>query len=259
MQFRWKSSVLSALVFVVLAVCTSGCNVFGALAYKMNGPDAVKAEYVPPHEPILVLAESYGQANDLQPYADQLAVLVRKDLKAHDVGPIVDDTKLLELRSDKSREFDKMKIPDVGRAVGAKQVVYIDLRECSFESNPGSDMFQGSIDARVRVVDVSTGITRWPDVGGGKPFHAKTDYVRQDARDTPLAVRNMMLEDLAGAISRKFYDTKPDSGLRSNAICPFSGTGSASSTWRSTSCISSRNRFTSSPMKIGGRFLNFGR
>jgi hypothetical protein len=181
------------------------------------GPDTVPAQYVPPKEPMLVLAESYGQANDLQPYADQLAVMVRNDLKAHGVAPLVDDTKLLALRSDRAREFDKMKIPDVGRAVGAKQVVYIDLRECTFESNPGSDMFQGSIEAKVRVVDVSTGQTRWPDVGGGHPFHAKTDYVRRDARDTPVAVRNLMLEDLAGAIARAFYDTKPDSSKPTSA------------------------------------------
>ena len=195
----------------LFALFLTGCNIFGALAYKAMGPDKIPADYSPPKEPILVMAESYGQANDLQPFADQLAVMVGNNLHAHNVGPIVDDSKLFSLRSDRAQKFGKMKIPDVGRAVGAKQVVYIDLRQCTLESNPGSDMFQGTVDAKVRVVDVETGKTRWPDVGDGQPFHAKTEYVRRDARETALAVRNLMLEDLALAISRKFYDVKPES------------------------------------------------
>ena len=208
-------SVVFLTLGLSLAACCAGCNVFGAIAYKTMGPEAVPAAYVPPKELMLVHAE--GRANDMQPFADQLAVMVANDLKLHHVAPLVDDTKLYALRSNKAAEFSKMIIPDVGRAVGAKQVVYIDLRECSFESNPGSDMFQGSVDARVRVVDVATGVTRWPDIGGSQPFTAKTDYVRRDARETPLAVRNMMLEDLAGAISRKFYETKPESSKPTGA------------------------------------------
>ena len=67
------------------------------------------------------------------------------------------------------------------------------------------------IEPKVRIVDVETSQTKWPSVSDGQPFAATTDYTRKEARDTPLAVRNMMLEDLSGAISRLFYDFKPNS------------------------------------------------
>ncbi len=209
MRFEISNHLLHRLVILFL-LTSSGCNIMSALAYKTMGPNVIPAEYAPPKEPTLVLAESYGQSNDLQPYADQLGNLVTKELAAHKVAPLIDDTKLMALRGEKAGGYDKMKIPDVGKAVGAKQVVYIDLRQCGIESVPGSDLFQGSIEATVRVVDVATGQTRWPDVGDSHPFKKKTEFTRRDARDTPLAMRNMMLEDLAGAVSRLFYDVKPE-------------------------------------------------
>jgi hypothetical protein len=123
----------------------------------------------------------------------------------------VDQAKLTDLRMSKGRDFENLKIPEVGRAVGAKQVMYVDLQECNFDNVAGSDMFRGSIKANVRIVDVTTGQTKWPDVGDGHPFAAQTDFTRKEARDTPLAVRNMMLEDLAAAVARLFYDYKPES------------------------------------------------
>jgi hypothetical protein len=188
----------------------SACNILGAVAYKTLGPNEVAPEYKPPQEPMLVLAESYGKTADLQPAADELAALLGEELKAHKVAPLVAQAKLMELRNGHGKEFDKMKIPEVGRAVGAKQVLYVDLQACEVDGMPGSDMIQGKIAAKVRVVDVETGKTRWPDVGDGYEFKQPSDYVRKEQRDTPLAVRNQMLEDLASAIARLFYGYRPD-------------------------------------------------
>jgi len=210
MQSKSSTAYCLLSTFFSLLLFLNGCNIMGALAYKTMGPNKIPAEYTPLKEPTLVLAESYGQANDLQPYADQLGNLVAKELLAHKVAPLVDDSKLMTLRGEKANGYDKMKIPDVGRAVGAKQIIYIDLRQCAIESVQGSDMFQGAIEANVRVVDVATGQTRWPDVGDSHPFKSKTEFTRRDARDTPLAVRNIMLENLAEAIARLFYEVKPD-------------------------------------------------
>jgi hypothetical protein len=205
-----RSFVPCAICCLMLAALGSGCNLLSAIAYKTVGPGKIPAEYVPPQEPMLVLTESYHQANDLQPFADQLGLLLQKELETHKVAPLVDPAKLAALKAEKGRDFEKMRIPEIARALGARQVMYVDLQECSFDAVDGAQVFQGAIKAKVRVVDVATAETRWPGVGDGHLFATKTEYVRRDARDTPLLVRNMMLEDLAGAISRLFYDFKPD-------------------------------------------------
>ena len=207
----WLLPTVCCLLLTAYCLLLPGCNVLSAIAYKTYGPMKIPAEYKPPQEPMLVLAESYHQSNDLQPYADQLTMLVELELTRNKVAPLVDQAKLTALRNQMGRDFENMKIPDVGRAVGAKQIMYIDLQECNFDSVAGSEMFRGSIKAKVRIVDVETSQTKWPSVSDGQPFAATTDYTRKEARDTPLAVRNMMLEDLAGAISRLFYDFKPNS------------------------------------------------
>src|SRR5947209_17437620 len=120
--------LLSAYCLLPTAFCSlSGCNIGGALAYKVLGPTKVKADYAPPKEPLLVLVENYRHSADLQPAADQLGNLVVEDLKAHKVGPIVDSNALYTLRSERPNEYQKMKIPDIARYVGAKQVIYVDL------------------------------------------------------------------------------------------------------------------------------------
>src|SRR5256885_8044222 len=196
--------LLHCLLPTAYCLLLCGCNIVGAVAAKVLGNPPVKPEYAVPQEPMLVLVESYGRSNDLQPAADELANLLAAELKEHKVAPLIEGDQLLALRSERPAEFNAMKIPDVGKALGATQVLYVDLRQCDVNSIPGADVINGKIEAKVRVVDVATGQTKWPSTGEGHTMRAETDYVRNEARQTPLAVRNQMLEDLALAIGQLF-------------------------------------------------------
>jgi hypothetical protein len=189
---------------------TCGCQIVGAVAGKALGPTKVKPEYAFPQEPMLVLAEAYGRANELQPAADELANELADELRQHKVAPLVPGDRLLALRSERPDEFNQMKIPDVGRALGAAQVLYVDLKQCEVDGVPGADVIYGRIEAKVRIVDVATGQTKWPNTGDGHVLRSDTEYVRKEAHQTPLAVRNQMLQDLAAAIARLFYEYQPD-------------------------------------------------
>jgi hypothetical protein len=134
-----------------------------------------------------------------------LAALITDRLSENKVGPMISTEKLVTMRTERANEFGKMKIPDIGRALGAKQVIYINLKECDMEGIIGSNDIRGTIAAAVRVVDVASGQTKWPDVGDGKEFTSSTAYTRKDARDTEETIRNMMLDDLADDISILFY------------------------------------------------------
>jgi hypothetical protein len=203
-------STFVLVVALVLLLGSGGCNVLGAIAYKTVGPSKIPPEYKPPQEPMLVLAESYSHSEQLQPAADQLTNLLVDELKTNKVAPLIEPDKLLSLRSDRAAEFAKMKIPDVGRALGAKQILYVDLQECDVNATAGSDSLRGIVSANVRVVDVATGKTKWPLAGASHPIKADTNYVRKEARDTPMSIRNQMLDDLSGAIARLFYEYSPD-------------------------------------------------
>jgi hypothetical protein len=193
-------------------VLLTSCTAVGAIAGKVLGPSKVTPEYVPPPtEPLLVLAEGLGErGGDLEPAADELARLVSEDLKRHKVAPIVPEDKLVELRSARAAEYPGMTVMQIGKAVGAKQVICVDLKAADLTALPGSDVMQGHVWARVKVVDVETGRTRWPTTGDGHELNTPTEYIRDNARGTPLAMREQMIQDLAGAIARLFYTYEPE-------------------------------------------------
>ena len=52
-------SLTAILALGAVAMFCVGCNVANAVAYKVSGPPAVDAKYVPAQEPMLVLVENY--------------------------------------------------------------------------------------------------------------------------------------------------------------------------------------------------------
>lgn len=204
--FRAASCILHAAVLL-----SSGCNIAGALAYKVVGPPEVQAEYKPPQEPLLVLVENFQNPGQLQSVSDELASAITQEIVANKAAPTIDPGLVVNYRSEHPSEYKKMRIPEIGKAVGARQIVYVDLQRCDVTSVPGADTLSGHIAAKVRVVDADTGATRWPNTGDGQPFNASTDYIRRDAADTGLTMRNQMVNDLSVAVGRLFYKYKPDS------------------------------------------------
>lgn len=203
MQNCWNQMRMVGLLACLLL---SGCQLVGAVGDKVFGPGTNPPDYAPPKDqPLLVLVENYRSPGYLQQPSDQLAALITDRLSENKVGPMISTEKLVTMRTERANEFGKMKIPDIGRALGAKQVIYINLKECDMEGIIGSNDIRGTIAAAVRVVDVASGQTKWPDVGDGKEFTSSTAYTRKDARDTEETIRNMMLDDLADDISILFY------------------------------------------------------
>ena len=193
------------IVGLFACLLLSGCNIVGAVGDKIFGPGTNPAEYTPPKDqPLLVLVENYHRPGDLQQPSDQLAALITDRLSQNKVGPMISTEKLVAMRTERAGDFGKMKIPDIGRALGAQQVIYVNLKRCDMEGIIGSNDIRGSVAAAVRVVDVASGQTKWPDVGDGKEFTSSSAYTRKDARDTEETIRNAMLDDLADTIAILF-------------------------------------------------------
>jgi hypothetical protein len=212
--FRRFSHCLLPTAYCLLALSLSGCNIGGALAYKFFGPTKEPAEYTPPKDrPLVVVVENYHNPADLQQPADQLAAMISDKLEVVKIAPIIPTEKVVALRTEKGAAFDKMKIPDIGRAVGARQVVYVNLKQCSIEHILGADDIRCNIDAFVKVVDVDTGATKWPDTGDGKEFPIHTDYNRSEGHRTEESVRDGVLDDLSTSIAVLFFAHQPDSEL----------------------------------------------
>ena len=198
-------------IFALMAMMNSGCaSALGTLSYGIFGPAANPAKYVLPKEPTLVLVENYRNPSAAEFDADQVASEVTDDLKKNNVAPIVDLDKLLAIRDADPNKYRTMKIQDIGRAVGAKQIVYVDLVAAAVELDPSQRALHGKAAARVRVVEVASGDTRWPaGMAEGYPVESEIPYNDADPR-IATAMNGQMISELSEQIGNLFHEWKPE-------------------------------------------------
>jgi hypothetical protein len=204
---RWiqASLILSAIALM------SGCDAGGAAMYQFFGADAVPAQYVPPKQPTLVLVENYRIPGGDESDDDLIAQEVGDELKEHKVVPLVDLDKLVMIRDSDPEKFRARSILDLGRAVGAGQVVYVDVTECQVQTDSSLSAIAGKVAVRVRVVDVASGETRWPlDSAQGHPISIEIPFNRADP-DKADSMHAELIAKLSDSIAKLFYSWQPDS------------------------------------------------
>jgi hypothetical protein len=219
---RAAASLLTAALLSALLLAPAGCNIVGAgavIGQKVFGPAAIDPVYTLGPDPVLVLVENYrnpvGALSDSEEVTQFIVEQLRENLKVDKDKPakinVIDPGKLLEYRNAHPNEYAKMKIPEVGRALGAKQVLYVDLVVSGVDITPGSELLRGRFNAVVKVVDVATGQSRWPnDIIDGFPVTWESKPQRPTDAVYPAAVRERALRVGANHVARLFYKWKPD-------------------------------------------------
>lgn len=201
---RARTLLLVGLMFA----CASGCNILG-FASQAIGPPPVEAQYII-DGPLLILAEDYRDPDASYVESEQLEQYVYYELTTNGVGPVIEPGKLSEFRATNSRRLRSMSVADIGRALGANEVLYIHVERGSLQLAQGSEMLKGSASARVKLIESHTAALLWPaDTPGGRYVSVETPMVREEEGVTETYVRQGMQRALAAQIARFFYKYKP--------------------------------------------------
>jgi hypothetical protein len=188
----------------------SGCAVLGVATYKLAGPPANPAKYTPAKTPLLILVENYRHQTSVNAHADLLARQLFGAAAAHDIAPLVPLEELQALRDAKPLEYPTMPVNRIAQAVGASQVMYVQLQTSDVEPILGGEGYNGSATATVKMIDASTGETLWPtDMSEGYPVSASTKMGTKSG-STPMAVRQKLYGQLTEQISHLFYKWSPE-------------------------------------------------
>jgi hypothetical protein len=197
---------------LLLALC--GCQPAAVAIYKLRGPDPVDPVYVLEQAPTVVVVENFQQSGATMADAERIAYFIEKDLKSADkkpVVPVVESEKVYDLRGREPVKYQKMKIGEIGKAVGAKQVVYVDLLGSGVQQMMGSDIMRGAAGGRVKVIDSETGATLWPvEATDGYPVQIETKIRRPSDAASPMTVREETLEKFGTAVGRLFHKWQPE-------------------------------------------------
>jgi hypothetical protein len=76
---------------------------------------------------MLVLVENFRSGSTAELDADMLTRYLNDELTAHNIAPIIEFEQLATLRTDTTKNFREMSIDAIGRTLGAKQILYVDL------------------------------------------------------------------------------------------------------------------------------------
>jgi Peptidoglycan-synthase activator LpoB len=206
--------ITSIVLLIALTLPVVGCNVLGVAAYKLSGPTKVPAQHELGATPTLVLAERSRDAFQATTVdADRLARVISNQLQATGKLTIVSQDELDRVRATRLSDFNTMSTKDIAKAVGAKQVLYVDLRQIKVEATAGDDLFKGNSVAAVRVIDTETSEVVWPvGASDGAPVFFETKPIGKSSRQASLS-RAATVDGLGEKIAKMFYAWMPENEM----------------------------------------------
>jgi hypothetical protein len=198
--------VIQLCVSLLLGGVSSGCVAIAAIASKASPPPTVPAEYKPARQLTLVLVESYANPDLYEVESERIARDVTDAFVEHKSFPVVPAQKLMEYKANKGSEFSKMNVRDIAAALGAKQVIYVNLRTFTADPAIGSETTRGEAAAHVTLVDADTGHTLWPrDSSEGREISYKTPALSEEGASRA-SVQQQLYQHMSEQIVRLFSD-----------------------------------------------------
>jgi hypothetical protein len=181
-----------AAVLIALSALVVGCNIVLPVAYIVEGPGTIDAQYTLPDRKTLVYIDD--RANIVNPTTLRAIIaetttqlLMEKAKITSTLNPR--DAIALVSRSDRNSEL--LSIQDIGEMAGAEQIVYVEMY--AFAPSPDGYTPQPYASCQVRVIDITNRTRLFPD-----PANQETPSVQVTAR-TP-AVNPEVFNSRASAL-----------------------------------------------------------
>ena len=191
------------------ACMIGGCNIVGPVVAVAAGPPKVEARHTLANVPTVVFIDDrknlVSPTNLRRAIADRATQeLMLNELVTTTINP--QDAILIASRSDKAS--DLMDIEAVGRAVGAHQVIYVQIT--MFAETPDGFTPVPTAAANVKVIDVTNHQRVFPgnDMADGYPVKhsgAPVDPSLYASRPTRQKINESLASELGDQIAKLFY------------------------------------------------------
>jgi len=215
-----RIALVAALRFTACAVVAAvmcSCNILSPAAFLAFGETKTPAMYELEDRPTVVFVDDRNNAIPINAsrIRRRIADDVTRELMAHElVSLTISPRDAMALARRRDREGDLMSMEAIGEAVGAEQLIYIEMLS-----------FRGSVDnmtprpgamCRVKVIDIVARTRAFPPVGG------ESDWQEVGALGVPMSLelyrnsegRRQIEVSLSAAIADKvtklFYKHVPD-------------------------------------------------
>jgi hypothetical protein len=211
----FRMCIVLALQSAALGALTS-CNIVAPAAYIIEGPGTIDPQYVLADRPTVVFVDDRG--NLLSPAAlrRDIALKVSEDLMVHECisePNMIRPTDAMTVARTNDSASKLMSIDDIGRSVGAQQIIYVEVK--AFQRSPDNFSPRPYALTHVRVVDIEnrTRLFPAPDDSGSSAPAVPVQTVMQpitgseyDSRSSELAVYKALALEVGRDIGELFYE-----------------------------------------------------
>ena len=153
---RNSSAVLGLSCAALLIACVAGCGMqAGTLFYFLGAGrlHTVEAEFALTEGPLLILVDDLNERLTWGPARDRIAEELAKELLEHEAAAKIIAPQTLKRHRRTQAGFDDLKCTQVGRLVGADQVLWIDVQAFYAEEEVHDTTQAASLAVTVRVIN----------------------------------------------------------------------------------------------------------
>lgn len=201
----------------VLSILFSGlsfmpaCNILGAGAFIVAGPPKRDAAYVLPKDrPTVVVVDDRRNVVNPTPLRKEIADQVAQELLDRElVATVIDPRDAMAAMAREDRYNEPMAMDEIGRAVGADVVIYIDMLR--FTNTPDGQTPRPVANGAVRVIDVVNRTRLFPAGDGdadGRPVQAMLNELDPSVfrtRSSSNKVYRQLAETFGREVAKLFY------------------------------------------------------
>jgi len=198
---------LTVMFILGAALVSGGCQIPGLLGTPTRHEKKIPAEYdLTEHteEKILVLVEQPAYLNAGTNLRYYITNAMNRDIVLRiKIEPemLVDYSELSHLRSGRS-DFAQLSKAEVGKAIGADMVLYVDIDSYQLRQMPDEGYLNGFLSGRAVLLETKTGGQLWPTGGGSKIIKVGFDV---ENRSEDIAVKRLAMA-FAYCTVRYLYD-----------------------------------------------------
>ncbi len=197
-----------AMLGVIIAVTMAGCNILGPVFLLAHGPPKIYREHTLDKEKkIAILIDDPGgriPRTQLRIIMGEEAeqILLNKNL----VADAISARSTIAVAA-QARGGEPPSIAAIGRTVGADQVIWVGIESFSLSSD--GQIYEPTVVATVKLIDVASDSRIWPASGAGYPLVIKRSMRTRDPPKSRSEAEQVHIElaRFAGrGIAELFYD-----------------------------------------------------
>ncbi len=213
-----RATTAWALVITAsVAAFLSACNILQPAAYLAMGQPKAPAKYVLENRPTVVFVDDRNNAIPINSSRVRRAIAddVTKQLMSRKlVMMTISPRDAMALSRNQDREGKLMSMGEIGEAVGAEQLIYIEM--LSYRGSPDNVTPRPSAACRLKVLDIVKKVRLFPAPSAEKDWQ---EIIVQGAPVSPELYRSsagrrqieqMLAAEIADKVTKLFYKHIPD-------------------------------------------------